>query len=206
MVPYNKEAKMLDINSKFRRTAVATVTFGMAGLLFAGCTTTDSRATATAAEKRQELDTAAAATLSKLYESAPQSKQLVERARGVLVFPAVLSASFIVGAQHGSGVLQVSGQDKGYYSITGGSIGFQAGAQSKAMVLLFMTDDALAKFRASSGWTIGADATVAVANVGVNGSIDSYTAQQPIVGFVMNNGGLMAGVSVDGSKISPLLL
>jgi len=197
---------MLDINSKFRRTAVAAITFGMAGLLFAGCTTTHSRATATAAEKRQELDTAAAATLSKLYESAPQSKQLVERARGVLVFPAVLSASFIVGAQHGSGVLQVGGQDKGYYSITGGSIGFQAGAQSKAMVLLFMTDDALAKFRASSGWTIGADATVAVANVGVNGSIDSYTAQQPIVGFVMNNGGLMAGVSVDGSKISPLLL
>ncbi|MNT82875.1 hypothetical protein D3C72_2226660 [compost metagenome] len=69
-----------------------------------------------------------------------------------------------------------------------------------------MTDDSLAKFRASSGWTIGADATVAVANVGVNGSIDSNTAQQPIVGFVMNNGGLMAGVSVDGSKISPLLL
>lgn len=161
---------------------------------------------ATAAEKRQELDAATAATLSKLYESSPQSRQLVERARGVLVFPAVLSASFIVGAQHGTGVLQVSGQDKGYYSITGGSIGFQAGAQSKAMVLLFMTDDALAKFRASSGWTIGADATVAVANVGVNGSIDSNTAQQPIVGFVMNNGGLMAGVSVDGSKISPLLL
>ncbi len=197
---------MLDITSKLRRTTVAALTLGMAGVLFAGCTTTDSRATATPAEKKQELDAATDATLSKLYESSPQSRQLVERARGVLVFPAVLSASFIVGAQHGTGVLRVSGQDTGYYSITGGSIGFQAGAQSKAMVLLFMTDEALAQFRASSGWTIGADATVAVANVGVNGSIDSNTTQQPIVGFVMNNGGLMAGVSVDGSKISPLLL
>ncbi|MNJ77204.1 hypothetical protein D3C81_2256300 [compost metagenome] len=74
------------------------------------------------------------------------------------------------------------------------------------MVLLFMTDDALAKFRASSGWTIGADASVAVANVGANGTIDSNTAQQPIVGFVLNNGGLMAGVSVDGNKISPTTL
>ncbi|MEN4917882.1 YSC84-related protein [Achromobacter spanius] len=197
---------MREISSRLRRTSVAALALGMAGVMFSGCTTTDYNASATPAEKRQELDSAADATLTKLYESSPQSKELVARARGVLVFPSVLSASFIVGAQHGSGVLRVSGQDTGYYSITGGSVGIQAGAQSKAMVLLFMTDDSLAKFRASSGWTIGADATVAVANVGVNGSIDSNTAQQPIVGFVMNNGGLMAGVSVDGSKISPLLL
>ncbi|EHK67611.1 twin-arginine translocation pathway signal 1 [Achromobacter arsenitoxydans SY8] len=185
---------------------MAALALGMTGLLFAGCTTTDTKSSATAAEKKQELDAATDATLTKLYESAPQSKELVARARGVLVFPAVLSASFIFGAQHGTGVLRVAGQDTGYYSITGGSVGFQAGAQSKAMVILFMTDDSLAKFRASSGWTIGADATIAVASVGANGSIDSNTAQQPIVGFVMNNGGLMAGVSVDGSKISPLLL
>ncbi len=197
---------MLDKFSKLRRAGAAAAVLGVASLLFAGCTTTTPQSTATAAEKKQELDAAANATLSKLYESSPQARQLVERARGVLVFPAVLSASFIVGAQHGSGVLRVQGADSGYYSVTGGSIGLQAGAQSKAMVLLFMTDGALAQFRNSSGWTVGADATVAVANVGVNGSIDTNTAQQPIVGFVLNNGGLMAGVSVDGSKISPLLL
>lgn len=192
--------------SILRRTGVAAVTLAVAGVLLGGCTTNGPQSKASAAEKRQELNTATNATLTKLYEASPQSKQLVERARGVLVFPSVLSGSFIVGAQYGSGTLRVNGQDTAYYSITGGSIGFQAGAQSKAMVLLFMTDDALAKFRGSSGWTIGADATVAVANVGANGSIDSNTAQQPIVGFVMNNGGLMAGVSVDGNKISPLLL
>ncbi|MBB1594384.1 YSC84-related protein [Achromobacter sp. UMC46] len=197
---------MLNSFSKLRKTGVAALTLGVASVFLAGCTMNGPQASPTAAEKRQELNTATTATLSKLYEAAPQSKQLVARARGVLVFPAVLSASFIVGAQHGTGELRVNGQDSGYYSITGGSIGLQAGAQSKAMVVLFMTDDALAKFRASSGWTIGADATVAVANVGANGNIDSNTVQQPIVGFVMNNGGLMAGVSVDGSKISPLLL
>lgn len=197
---------MLDSFTKLRRTGVAAAMLGVASLLFAGCTTTSSQSTATAAEKKQELDAAANATLSKLYESSFQARQLVEQARGVLVFPAVLSASFIVGAQHGSGVLRVQGADSGYYSVTGGSIGLQAGAQSKAMVILFMTDGALEKFRKSSGWTVGADATVAVANVGVNGSIDTNTAQQPIVGFVLNNAGLMAGVSVDGSKISPLLL
>jgi lipid-binding SYLF domain-containing protein len=197
---------MLDTLPKAGRAGVLAAMLGVASLAFTGCTTTTAQSSATAAEKRQELDTAADATLTKLYQSSSQAKQLVERARGVLVFPGVLSASFIVGAQHGTGVLREGGSDTGYYSITGGSIGLQAGAQSKAMVVLFMTDGALAKFRASSGWTVGADATVAVANVGVNGSIDTYTAQQPIVGFVLNNGGLMAGVSVDGSKISPLLL
>ena len=197
---------MLDLSSKSRRIALTALTLGLASAVFTGCTTTGPQSTASAADKRQELNAAATATLSKLYEAAPQSKQLVAQARGVLVFPAVLSASFIVGAQHGSGVLRVNGQDTGYYSITGGSIGLQIGAQSKAMVVMFMTDDALAKFRNSSGWTVGADATVAVASLGVNGNIDSYTVQQPIVGFVLNNGGLVAGVSVDGSKISPLLL
>ncbi|MNL24745.1 hypothetical protein D3C87_1461930 [compost metagenome] len=114
----------------------------------------------------------------------------------------MLSGSFIVGVEHGKGVLRVGDSAVGYYGTTSGSIGFQAGAQSKAMVLLFMTDDALNKFRNSSGWTVGADATVAIVNIGANGRIDSNTAKQPIVGFVMNNGGLMAGVSLEGTKIS----
>lgn len=196
---------MFDTFPVLRRGGIA-VAIGAAGLLFAGCTTTTpSKSTPTSTtEQRQSLDSAANATLTKLYESSPQSKELVARAKGVLVFPDVLSGSFIIGAEHGKGVLRVGGANAGYYSTTAGSIGFQAGAQSKAMVLLFMTDDALNKFRKSSGWTVGADATVAVVNVGANGRIDTNTAQQPIVGFVMNNGGLMAGVSLEGTKISKL--
>ncbi|CAB3699686.1 MULTISPECIES: BPSL1445 family SYLF domain-containing lipoprotein [Achromobacter] len=195
---------MFDTFPVLRRVGLAAATIGVAGLLFAGCTTTSPKSTATATDKRESMNSAANATLSKLYEASPQSKELVARAKGVLVFPDVLSGSFIVGAEHGNGVLRVGGSNAGYYSTTAGSIGFQAGAQSKAMVLLFMTDDSLNKFRNSSGWTVGADATVAVVNIGANGRIDTNTAQQPVVGFVMNNGGLMAGVSLAGTKISKL--
>jgi len=196
---------MFDTFPVLRRTSMA-IAIGAAGLIFAGCTTTtpSKSPAASTSEQRQSMNSAANATLAKLYEAAPQSKDLVARAKGVLVFPDVLSGSFIVGAEHGKGVLRVGGQNAGYYSTTAGSIGFQAGAQSKAMILLFMTDDALNKFRNSSGWTVGADATVAVVNIGANGRIDTSTAQQPVVGFVMNNGGLMAGVSLAGTKISKL--
>lgn len=186
------------------RAAVAAMTVAMAGLVFSGCTMTSNKATASAAEQRQEIHSATDVALTKLYETSPQSRALVQRAKGVLVFPSVLSASFIVGAQHGKGVLRVRGVDAGYYSTTAGSVGLQAGAQSKAVILLFMTDEALEKFRHSNGWTVGADATVAIANVGANGSIDTNTAHQPIVGFVLNNGGLMAGVSLEGAKITKI--
>ena len=188
----------------FRRAGLAAATISVAGLLFSGCTTTTPTSSATPAEQRKSLSSAADETLGKLYQASPQSKELVARAKGVLIFPDVLSGSFIIGAEHGKGVLRVGGANAGYYSTTAGSIGFQAGAQSKAMVLLFMTQGALDKFRNSSGWTVGADATVAVVDIGANGRIDTNTAQQPVVGFVMNNGGLMAGVSLAGTKISKI--
>ncbi|MBO1110669.1 BPSL1445 family SYLF domain-containing lipoprotein [Bordetella petrii] len=193
---------MLNTSSTLRRAATAAMALALGAMVMSGCTTTKPEASASATEQRQEINSGADATLSKLYETSPQAKDLVQRAKGVLVFPSVLSASFIVGAQHGKGVLRVGGANAGYYSTTAGSIGFQAGAQSKAVVLLFMTDQALAQFRNSNGWTVGADASVAVANVGANGRIDTNTAKQPIVGFVMNNGGLMAGVSLEGAKIA----
>ena len=194
---------MSDTFPVLRRAGLLAMAIAAASLFFAGCTTTPS-SSASATEQRQRINSSANATLSELYKAAPQSKELVARAKGVLIFPSVLSAGFVVGAEHGKGVLRVGGANTAYYSTTAGSIGFQAGAQSKAMVLLFMTDAALNKFRNSNGWTVGADATVAIVNVGINGRIDTNTAQQPIVGFVMNNGGLMAGVSIEGTKIAKL--
>jgi len=193
-------------SSTFRRKGLAITAVALAGIAFAGCTTTAPKDQATASQQRNEISSSANATLARLYKSAPDSRSLVSQAKGVLIFPKVLSAGFIVGAQHGDGVLRIHGNDSGYYSTTAGSIGFQAGAQSKAIVLLFMTQAALDKFRNSNGWTVGADATVAVANIGANGDIDSNTAQKPIVGFVLTNGGLMAGVSLQGAKIQKLQL
>ena len=106
-----------------------------------------------------------------------------------------------MGGERGHGVLKVNGQNEGYYTTTSGSIGLQAGAQSKAIVMLFMTAEALEHFRNSNGWTAGADATVAVANIGANGQIDTNTMNEPIIGFVMTNAGLVAGVSLNGTKV-----
>lgn len=183
------------------RSGLAFLTATTLALSLAACTTTLPQEHTTPAEQRQDINTSADATLERLYENASESRDLVERAHGVLVFPKVLSASFIVGGEHGNGVLRVNGQNQGYYSTTSGSIGFQAGAQSKAIVLLFMTKEALDHFRNSNGWTAGADATVAVANIGANGRIDTNTLNEPVIGFVMTNAGLVAGVSLNGTKI-----
>ncbi|GAC1328113.1 MAG: lipoprotein [Collimonas sp.] len=193
-------------NSSFPAKGLAAIAIAMASLTFAGCTTTLPGHDASSKTSRTDVNAGVDVTLSKLYQTAPASRELVARAKGVLVFPEVLQASFIVGAEYGKGALRVGGRTEGYYSTTAGSVGFQAGAQSKAIVLLFMTQDALDKFRNSNGWTVGADATVVLANIGANGSIDTNTAQQPIVGFVTTNGGLIAGVSLQGAKISKIAL
>ena len=185
-----------------RRKIFTVLAAGAAALALNACTTTLPRSDApSAAEQRTDINSQTDAALARLYEVAPDSRALVSQAKGVLVFPKVLSASFVVGAEHGRGVLRVNGKNQGYYSTSSGSFGFQVGAQSKAVVLLFMTQEALDKFRNSSGWTAGVDATVAVANIGANGSIDTNTVNEPVVGFVMTNAGLMAGVSLQGTKI-----
>ena len=177
---------------------------GVASLAFSACTTTFPQGQQTVAERRADVDSRADDALNRLYQASPDARSAVSKAKGVLIFPRVLSGGFVVAAEHGDGVLRVNGQKQGYYSTSSGSIGFQAGAQSKAIVILFMTQDALDEFRNSNGWTVGANATVAVANIGANGTIDANTFREPVVAFVMTNAGLMAGVSLEGTKITRL--
>lgn len=179
------------------------------GLALTGCTTTtQTSASATAGNlgKRQSINTSVDETLARLYTTVNGSRELVGKARGVLVFPSVVSAAFIVGGQYGEGALRTGGETAGYYSTATGSFGFQAGAQLKALIFLFMTQDALDKFRSSQGWAVGADATVAVLKVGANGKIDTTTATTPVQAFVLTNAGLMAGVSLEGTKVTKLKL
>jgi lipid-binding SYLF domain-containing protein len=194
------------ITAVARRLGLAAFALLAACALVAGCTTTGPEVRASPTAARQEINAEANATLSKLYQAVPASRDLVARANGVLVFPDVNKVSFIVGGEHGDGVLRVRGDAVGYYTISGGSIGYQAGAQSKAVVLLFLTPDALEHFRASNGWTVGADATLAVASFGAHAGVTTESAKQPVVQFVLNNAGLMAGVSVQGTKITPIRL
>jgi lipid-binding SYLF domain-containing protein len=172
-----------------------------------GCsTTTTAPGGNNTMAKRESIDANVDAALARLYAQDPSSRELVAKARGVLVFPSIVSAGLVVGGSYGQGALRVHGRDTEYYSTAAGSVGLLAGAESKAMFLLFMTDESLAKFRASKGWTVGADASVTVVNVGANAQIDTKTAQQAIIGYVLTNGGLMANASLEGTKITPLLM
>ncbi|MFL9858659.1 YSC84-related protein [Paraburkholderia madseniana] len=187
---------------QFILTTSATLAASSLGLT--GCTTTSASKASDNAGKRQSINAGVDATLARLYTTVNGSHELVSKARGVLVFPSVIQAGFWIGGQYGEGALRVGGQTAGYYSTAGGSFGLQIGGQSKSIVYLFMTQDALDRFRNSEGWAVGADATVAVAKVGANGNIDTSTATAPVQAFVLTNAGLMAGVSLEGTKITRL--
>ncbi|MGF6347543.1 BPSL1445 family SYLF domain-containing lipoprotein [Variovorax sp. W2I14] len=165
---------------------------------------TQTAQTRTPASSPSAIDAQVDASLSRLYETVAGSRALVAGAPGVLVFPSVVGASLGVGAEYGRGVLRSNGRTEAYYSTTAGSIGFQAGAQSKAVFYVFTSRDALDKFRQSRGWTVGADATVAVARYGANGVVDTSTFRQPVVAFVMTNVGLEAGASLQGAKVTEI--
>jgi lipid-binding SYLF domain-containing protein len=185
----------------------STAVLAMGGLTLAGCTTNSNTGAANAAGKADDarsIDADVDSTIQRLYATVPGSRELVAKSRGVLVFPSVIQAGFIVGAQYGKGALRVGGGTVGYYSTTSGSFGLQAGAQSKALIFLFMTQDALDKFRSSDGWSAGADASVALVKLGANGAVDTTTATKPVEVFVLTNAGLMADVSLQGTKVTKL--
>ncbi|TCW80180.1 hypothetical protein C5O80_25405 [Burkholderia sp. SRS-46] len=175
-------------------------------LALTGCTTTPDKPdnAATNASKRQAIDSSVDATLSRLYATVKGSRELVAKSRGVLVFPDVIQAGFIVGGQTGNGSLRVGGETIGYYNTSSLSVGLQAGAQSKAIVFLFMTQEALDEFRKSEGWAAGAGASVALVKVGANGAIDTTTATAPVQVIVLTNAGLMGDVSINGTKVTKL--
>jgi lipid-binding SYLF domain-containing protein len=176
----------------------------------AGCSTTasvtnphtDDGASHAGAHGHGSIDSGYREVLDRLHASTPGSHELVGKARGVLVFPNVVQAGLVVGGAYGEGELRVGGAVDSYYNTTTGSIGWQIGAQSRALVFLFMTQDALDKFRNGQGWAGGVDASVAVLKAGANGSIDGNAAQAPTVAFVMTNGGLMANLSLEGTKVT----
>lgn len=188
----------------FRMLATCAV---VASLATVGCSTTDpANNPSNAAAERTSLTAQVDSAMAKLTSQDPSSVAMVRRARGILVFPSVVSAGFVVGGSYGKGELRVGGRTEGYYSTTAASVGLLAGADSKAVYILFLTDAALDKFRASNGWVAGADASVSVLQAGASVDGDTTTAQKAVVGYVLTNAGLMANLSIDGTKVSRLTL
>ena len=151
-----------------------------------------------------EIDASSDAALVRFCEEVHAGKDLVKDAKGVLVFPAVFKAGIGIGGEYGEGSLRIGGKSVDYYSTAAASLGFQLGAQKKSIIVLFMQDDALQKFRASSGWKAGVDASIAVVTVGAGGEMDTTKYKEPILGFIFGQAGLMYNLSLEGAKFTKL--
>ena len=182
------------------------IAVGLGSVAMIGCTTTPPGSEASGPSERAAMEKNVDATLSRLYTTVPGSREMLQRAAGTLVFPSVVGGLFVVGAEYGRGALREGGRTTGYYSTTAGSIGFQAGGQSKAVIYVFNTREALEKFKNSKGWTAGVDATVAVGKIGANGSVDTETMRQAVSSFILTNVGLEAGAAVGAAKITQISL
>ena len=156
------------------------------------------------AEGKAALNADAEAALQALYSSTPAAKALGDKASGVLVFPNIVRAGFIIGGSGGDGVMYKKGRASGYYSSGSASVGFQAGMQSFGYAVFFMSDAALNKFQNSSGWDIGAAPTVVLVDAGMAKEMNTTTLKSDIYAFIFDQKGLMAGMALQGQKISRL--
>jgi lipid-binding SYLF domain-containing protein len=151
-----------------------------------------------------EIDFSANATLERFYNEVRDGRALVKKAKGVLIFPGVFKAGIGIGGEYGEGALRVKGKTVDYYNTAAASIGFQLGAQKKSIVILFMEQAALDKFRASSGWKAGVDASIAVVTLGAGGAMDTSKYKEPIIGFIFSQKGLMYNLSLEGAKFTKI--
>ncbi len=149
-----------------------------------------------------EIDTRVDLALERLMRESETARAIAERAVGVLVFPDIVKAGFGFGGQFGEGALRRGGVTEGYYNITAASFGLQIGAQSFSQVLFFMTEEALGYLQRVEGFEIGGNVNVTVIDEGVAVDAGSTTLQDPIAAFAFGQRGLMAGVTIEGSKIS----
>jgi len=158
-----------------------------------------------AAASATEIDIKVDAALRNFTNNVPAGGEFLKKAVGVLAFPSVIKAGFGIGGEYGEGALRVGGKSVDYYSTAAASIGFQIGAQSKTVILVFLEHQALDEFRRSEGWKAGVDGSVAVVKWGVGGDINTTDIKDPIVGFVFNNKGLMYNLTLEGAKFTKLV-
>jgi lipid-binding SYLF domain-containing protein len=154
----------------------------------------------TAAEIDREVD----AAVEKLYRQAPVAKDLAKVAKGILVFPDVVKAGLLIGGQYNQGALRKGDKTVGYYRTVAASYGLQAGAQSFGYALFFLSESALEYLTNSKGWEIGVGPSITVVDEGLAKSMTTTTAKDDIYAFFFGQKGLMAGIGIQGSKITPI--
>src|SRR5687768_4562706 len=156
------------------------------------------------AQKAAKIDKNVTEATAKLYASSAAAKKLSTLAKGILVFPSVKKAGFVVGGQYGEGALRLGGKTTGYYKTTAASFGLQAGGQKFGYAMFFMTPGALEYLNKSDGWEIGVGPSIVVVDEGVARSLTTSAARDDIYVFFFGQKGLMAGLGIQGSKISQI--
>jgi lipid-binding SYLF domain-containing protein len=149
-----------------------------------------------------EIDRDADVALTNLFDSVPAARALGAQAKGILIFPSIVKGGFIVGGQFGEGALRKGGKTVGYYNTVAASYGLQAGVQKFGYALFLMTDSALNYLEKSDGWEIGVGPSIVVVDEGIAKALTTTTAQSDIYAFFFGQKGLMAGLGLQGSKIS----
>ena len=156
------------------------------------------------AASAQALDADADAALNKLYEHHAAAKMIADKSVAIMVFPNIVKAGFVVGAQYGEGVLRKEVKSVGYCSIFAGSYGLQAGAQSFGYALFLMTNSAVKYLDKSGGWELGVGPSIVVVDAGVAKTLTTTTLKSDVYAFTFDQKGLMAGLGLQGSKITKL--
>jgi len=185
-----------------KRILLNSVAMGLLGLLLA--VSLIAGAVPAAAGTAAEIDKEVALALEKLYAASPAAVELAKVSKGVLVFPDVVKAGLIIGGQYGEGALLVDGKTAGYFNTVAASYGLQAGAQSFGYAMFLMNNDSLSYLKKSEGWEVGVGPSVVVMDEGLAKSLTTSTAKEDIYAFIFGQKGLMAGIGIQGSKITKI--
>jgi lipid-binding SYLF domain-containing protein len=186
------ETKMTNARTLFLATSIAVAAMSVSLV---------DRANAATAE---DLNREASQALQLLTQSNPAAAALARTAHAVLVFPSIIKAGFVFGGAYGEGVLKHGSVVEGYYNTFTGSWGLQAGAQSYGYAVFLMTDNAVNYLHTSHGLEIGVGPTVVIVDEGVAKNLSTSTLQNDAYAFIFDQKGLMAGVSIEGTKISEI--
>ncbi len=150
----------------------------------------------------EDLNRDTTQALRNLYKTNPLAEKLSHSAKAILVFPNIVKAGLVFGGSYGEGELLKGSKVQGYYNTVSGSWGLQAGAQSYGYVVFLMTDKVLTSLREAQGWEVGVGPTVVVVDAGAAKNLSTSTLQDDAYAFIFNQQGLMAGISLEGTKVS----
>ncbi|SFV68518.1 putative lipoprotein [hydrothermal vent metagenome] len=157
------------------------------------------------AKSAAALDKDVDIAIKKFEKQVIGGKAFLPKTKAYLVFPSVIRGGIIIGGKYGEGALRVNGETKYYYSMTSASVGFQAGVQEYAMIIAFLSDASLKNFIKSNGWEAGIDGSITISDWGHSKDLSSISFEKPIVGFIYGEKGLMASVSIAGTKFRKII-